>query len=150
MPKIDVPTLQYSSWHKWEDRASITGADQPGIYLLAIKGSRPVDANATYKDVCYIGMTVSKAGLKGRWRQLDRSLRGSGGHSGANSIFAQRGAISDWGRKQLYVAAMPVPCNTTELTAADLRTQGKICYLEYEAFAQFFEHQHKKPDFNTR
>lgn len=150
MPKIDVPKLKFSSWHKWVDRNSIKDVDQPGVYLLAISSVNLVEVSSDYKNVSYIGMTVSKKGLKGRWQQLDRSLRGLGGHSGANSIFAKLGEISGWSRKKLYVAAFPVPCNAAESTADDLRIKGKVCYLEYEAFAQFFERQHKKPYYNTR
>ena len=150
MPKIDIPKLQFSAWHKWVDRHSIKGVDQPGIYLLAISSKSLVEVDSDYADVCYIGMTVSKNGLRGRWQQLDRSLRGLGGHSGANSIIANLGEVSGWGRKKLYVAAFPVPVNSAEPTVDCLRTKGKVCFLEYEAFAQFFEHQRRKPVFNTR
>lgn len=121
--------------------------------MLSITGQDLTGGKVIFKDVSYIGMTNSQAGLRGRWNQLNRSINGSSGHSGGNTIRKQLGVYDCWDNGlDLYVCALPVPCDIKRRSVKDLHLMGAICYLEYEAFIRF-----KRacptvglPEFNTR
>ena len=151
MRNIRAPKLSFGPWTRWVDRNSIVDAENPGVYLLRIGSRRFLGQKAVVPQSHYIGMTISKKGLKGRWSQFDRAVRGNRGHSGGNLIYAQLGHYDSWSLR-LYVAAMPVICDTKNPTPRDYRLMGLVAYLEYEAFSMF-RRAHpriKKPKFNTK
>lgn len=82
MRKVAIPKLVYSPWHSWEERLGSQNCEYPGVYMMAISRKDLTGKIPEYKDVSYIGMTNSKAGLKSRWWQFHRSITGYGGHSG--------------------------------------------------------------------
>ena len=151
MRKIIVPKLSFGPWTRWDDRNSVVDASYPGVYLLRVGNNRFLGKNAEVSQSHYIGMTNSQKGLKGRWSQFDRAIRGKRGHSGGNLIYSQLGYVDDW-PKRLFVAAMPIICKTKDPTPKDYRLMGIVAYLEYEAFSMFRRAcpRLKKPRFNTR
>ena len=151
MSNVAIPSLSFGPWTRWNDRHSIDGSDYPGVYVLRIGNSRFIGRKAKVADCHYIGMTNSRKGLKGRWGQFDRAIRGKRGHSGGNLIYSKLGHYDDW-PKRLFVAAMPVICQTVDPTSRDYRLMGIVAYLEYEAFAVFRRSHPKirKPRFNKK
>jgi hypothetical protein len=151
MKKISVPTLKFGHWHAWENRAEIPNCEYPGVYLLVISNRKLEGEKALCKNASYIGMTNSIKGLMGRWYQFHRAILGNRTHSGGSAVFRTHGNYKEW-RKKLFVAALPVICDTKKPTASDLKKMGIITYLEYEAFANFRENHARlnKPEFNTK
>ena len=151
MRTIHAPTLSFGPWTMWEDRRSIANAHYPGVYLLRVGNQRFLGEKASIRHSHYIGMTNSQKGLLGRWSQFDRAIRGMRGHSGGNLIYSTLGHFDDW-PKRLFVAAMPIICNSTDPSPADYKLMGLVAYLEYEAFS-VFRRAHpriRKPRFNTK
>jgi hypothetical protein len=105
MCSMELPNIEFSSWHKWKERKYVKNSDYPGVYLLAKYESVP-SGHACWVDqnVIYIGETCNNS-LQGRWRQFDRSaFQAKSGHSGGttyNKTFGDKGF-------DLYVAALPV------------------------------------------
>ena len=151
MRNIRVPRLSFSPWTRWEDRRSISDAQYPGVYLMRVGYRRFLGERASVEDSHYIGMSNSQKGLLSRWSQFDRSIRGMRGHSGGNLIYSELGHYVDWQRK-LFVAAMPVICNTRNPTPHDYKQMGIVAYLEYEAFSVYRKKHPRvsKPKFNTK
>ena len=151
MRKIPAPPLNFRNWRTWDDRHSIGNAKYPGVYILAITRKNLSGSRANVEDACYIGMTNNQKGLAGRWYQFDRAIHGKRGHSGGNTVYAELGHYSKW-NKRLYVAAVPVPCNTRDPSPKDYILMGVVAFLEYAAFAKFRRMRSKrsKPEFNTR
>lgn len=149
---ISIPELAFTKWCPWEKRNSIDGASYPGVYALAISIEELERKSVQFSDVCYIGMSNSKKGLKGRWGQFAQAVKGKSGlHSGGDTIFKDLGSYEDWNR-QLFVAACPVECNVGASSPEDLRKMGFVVYLEYEAFAQFVEYNPMlaRPKYNKK
>ncbi len=137
---VSIPELAFTAWCRWENRNSIGGANNPGVYVLAITDEELEGQSVQLSQVCYVGMSNSKKGLKGRWGQFAQAIRGvRGRHSGGDTIFKDLGPYEGW-NSQLVVAACPVACNVEASTPEDLRNMGIVAYLEYEAFAQFVEY----------
>lgn len=151
MRKVAIPKLVYSPWHSLEERLRSQNCEYPGVYMVAISRKDLTGKIPEYKDVSYIGMTNSKAGLKSRWWQFHRSITGYGGHSGGNSVYREMGHYDDWA-EYLYVCSMPVLCNVINPTTEDLIKMGWVTYLEYESFSEYRNKfpRKKKPKFNTR
>ena len=149
---ISIPELAFTEWCRWEKRNSIDGANNPGVYVLAITNEELEGKRVQLSQVCYVGMSNSKKGLKGRWGQFAQAVKGKSGlHSGGDTIFKDLGSYEDW-NSQLFVAACPVACNVGASTPEDLRKMGIVAYLEYEAFAQFVEYNPMltRPKYNKK
>src|SRR5258708_35304302 len=113
MGKVEVPELKFSYWYTWENRGDYPLGRYPGIYLIAITEKSDLEGQTPeFEDVCYIGMSNSRSGLFGRWRQFNHSICGKPGHSGGRTICATLGVYPNWGNSHLYVAAMSIECNT--------------------------------------
>jgi hypothetical protein len=150
---IEIPELKFSRWHYWPDRGQLPGISSPGIYMLSVTEQDLSGKVVRFRDVSYIGMTNSQAGLRGRWNQLNRSINGWSGHSGGNSIRKTLGVYDSWKNGlDLYVCAASIPCDVKRRSAKDLHLMGAICYLEYEAFLKFKRAcpELGSPEFNTR
>lgn len=153
LQKIEIPELHFSKWQYWPDRDRLNGISFPGVYMLAVTDKDLTGKVVRFKDVSYIGMTNSRAGLRGRWNQLSRSINGGTGHSGGNAIQKKLGVYDSWKDDlDLYVCALSVPCDVKRRSAKDLHLMGAVCYLEYAAFLQFQRACPKvgSPEFNTR
>lgn len=149
---IEMPRLELSCWHAWDDRQSIANSGFPGIYVIAVTTKDLHHLPVHWTDVSYIGMTQSSNGLVNRWRQFNKAIRESAYHSGGNSIREQLGTYESWTQK-LFVAAMAVEIDWLERTPDDTLKLGWVSYLEYEAFAEFRRHSgssRMRPPFNKR
>lgn len=152
MRSIDLPNLDLGAWYSFEKRHCIQGCKMPGVYVIAVSDSKLDGKRVEWCDVSYIGMTVSQDGLCGRWKQFYKAIRGKKGcHSGGYRAYESLGHCDTW-RKDLFVAAMPIDCNTTEPAADDLLMMGWVAFCEYVAFSEFRRHSHGccKPEFNTK
>ncbi len=151
MTKVKKPVARYSKWHIWEEREEIAECDMPGVYLIA-ESSKNLDgqhADPSFGDIIYIGMTVSKGGLKSRWRQFARAAKGKGGHSGGKSLFAKNQSREvNW--NNIYIAALPVQCDTNKPKPEDFIKMGWLAYLEYAAFSRFNRKKGELPECNKK
>lgn len=150
--ELILPALDFGVWFPFEKRQSVPNCKMPGVYAIAASDSNLEGYPVDWADVSYIGMTVSQNGLSGRWSQFYRAIRGEKGcHSGGYSAYETLGHYEQWS-KRLFVAAMPVDCNTNEPSANDLLRMGWVAFFEYEAFSEFRRHSLGigKPEFNTK
>ena len=102
---MELPNIEFTSWHKWKERKRVKNSDYPGVYIIAKFESVPSGhAHWLDQNIIYIGETCNNS-LQGRWRQFDRSaFKDKSGHSGGatyNRKFGDTGI-------DLYVAALPV------------------------------------------
>ncbi len=146
---MEIPILKFSKWHKWCDKNDIENINYPGIYAIAITHKNLGGNKLEYKDVVYIGMTKSE--LKGRLGSFNSSINGKTGHSGGNAICKELGNYDEWEKNEkLFVAVMPIKCDTERRNSADLRKMGMVAALEYMAFARFQGNTKlDKPEYNT-
>lgn len=83
----NYPTVDFSRWFRWQDRAQVSHNYLPGVYLLArFEGDQKLDETADPLDskIVYIGHTT--ANLSGRWSAFESEAFGTGGsHSGAKT-----------------------------------------------------------------
>lgn len=149
---VQMPKLELSCWHVWDDRSSIANSNFPGVYVIAVTEKDLRHLPVQWPDVAYIGMTQSSSGLINRWRQFDKAIRERAQHSGGNTIREMFGAYESWTQK-LFAAAMGVEIDWLERTPEDTLKLGWVSYLEYEAFAEFRRHSgsgRRRPAFNKR
>ena len=146
-----IPALKFCPWVKWSDREAIENSEYPGVYLIGITKKNLETQAPIYKDVVYIGMTNAQNGLRGRWYQFHRSINGKDGHSGGNTVFRDLGHYDQW-QEKLFVSAMPIICNTVTPNQNDLLNMGWVTYLEYVAFADFYQSKDtdNRPKYNTK
>jgi hypothetical protein len=148
-----MKVLNFGKWMKWVDRNNIELASCPGIYLVCVTRENIEGGKAHVKDADYIGMTLDKGGLKGRWSGLNQSIRVRKGHSGGNAIYDDfEVPYIKWPKGwKLFVAGMPIQgINLDTPRAKDFRKMGEVVSLEYEAFAQYFEKHEELPCYNSR
>ncbi len=146
---MEIPKLKFSKWHKWCDKNNIENINYPGIYAIAITSKNIDGGKLEYKDVVYIGMTKSK--LKGRLGSFNSSITGKTGHSGGNAIRKELDNYDKWVKnKKLFVAVMPIKCDTKRRNSSDLKQMGVVAALEYMAFARFQDMtKYDRPEYNT-
>ncbi len=153
MRNIQIPRLFFGKWFCWDDRNSIDRAENPGVYILTLSYRNIAGKSASIGDAQYIGMTNGQKGLKGRWGKFHRAIHGhtDGTHSGGVAAYKALGHYDAWDLN-LYVAALPVPCDTASPRPRDYLLMGAVAYLEYKAFAKFLTMRPRlrKPKFNTR
>lgn len=141
---------KFSHWVKWEDRDSLAGINFPGIYVCAVT-NRDISGNkfGWLPEVAYIGMTNSKAGLKGRLKQFDNTIIGKTGHGGADRF---RYKYQDYEKlvKSLFVAVSYFECSVISEDPNDLRVMGEVAKFEYDCFAYFKERYKTLPEFNQK
>lgn len=149
MRDVSMPHLSFPAWRPWHERGELEGVGFPGVYFLSLSNLSLAGEVPEWQQVSYIGMTNAKGGLASRWRQFDRAVRGKGGHSGGNTIFADKGHRDDW-EEDLFVTGMPVECDVDRASPEDLRRMGWVAYLEYESFAEYRAATGEKPPFNKQ
>lgn len=149
MRQVSIPELNFSPWYSWENRKRSPIRNWPGVYILSISTKQLEDTIPSFSDVVYIGMTVRKEGLRGRWGDFDRSIRGGGGHSGGKRVFEDKGHYDKW-REKLYVSAMGIECNVKKPTSEDYIKMGWVAFLEYDGFAKFASEVGGHPKYNKK
>jgi hypothetical protein len=151
-----IPQLQFSPWKAWENRETYPLVEFPGVYLISITAKADLEEQVPqFGDVGYIGMTNDLSGLKGRWKAFDRAINAPSytptekirGHSGGKTIWLANGPYPYWD-KLLYVSAFAVQCNVEKPTDRDFRLMGLVAYLEYEAFARYYQVAGGYPPYN--
>ena len=143
-------TELFSHWASWESRTQLTGLHFPGIYALAISDINIEGRPFSYlKEIKYFGMTNSLAGLRGRLKQFDNTIRGKNGHGGAER-FCRDHSKPELLLPKLFVAVMPFPCDVSTLAPNDLLVMGKVAMAEYECFAHYASVFERLPKYNDK
>ncbi len=140
----------FSAWQRWEDRSQIAGMKFPGVYVLCISNTDiATQPFQLLPNIIYIGMTNSKAGLKGRLTQFDNTIKGKQGHGGADRV---RYKHRDYDKliAELYISVRKFPCDVKRESPEDLLTMGDVSKHEYECFAEYKKRYHKWPEFNDK
>ena len=146
-PLID---LQYSKFLAWKNRSTYPNFHYPGVYAISICEFNLAGRDFSWEHVVYIGMTTTS--LKQRLYGFHRAIHGKRGHSGGNTMYKTYQSVgTEIDLDSIFVAMMGISCDVKTPTASDLRTLGNVVYLEYEAFAQYYEASGgNKPKFNTQ
>ena len=140
----------FSIWTKWENRNSIKGIKFPGVYMIAIsKLNISGQQFELIPEICYIGMTNSKAGLRGRLKQFDNTIKGNRGHGGADRFRNKYANYQDL-VEMLYVSVAVFECDVNTNAPEDLKIMGEVAYFEYYFLANFVEKFRKLPEFNDK
>ena len=67
-----------TKWFSWKNRDHISNKNQPAIYYIAHSNENIEGKDFSYiEEIVYIGMTISKNGLKGRLDQFEKAMKGS-------------------------------------------------------------------------
>jgi hypothetical protein len=139
---MELPSVEFSNWFRWNERRKIENSDKHGVYLLGkfaatvpLGRADPLDA-----AVIYFGETCSQS-LRERWNQFDRSaFQGKSGHSGGKSyakVYGDNGS-------DLYVAALPVTIENEDLRRAFIR------FVERKVILDFAVKWKKLPECNRK
>jgi len=140
----------FSKWAKWPKRGQLLGLKSPGVYILAISTKNLSGCDFKWTpDVKYIGMTNSQAGLKGRLKQFDNTIRGREGHGGARR-FRYKHKNYDSLTKKLYVCIYAIECDVKSNSPKDLRAMGEVAKLEYLCIAEYVQCYKCLPEFNDK
>lgn len=142
---------KFSKWIKWTERNELGGINYPGIYAIA---KSPKSLHGTQfswrQNIIYIGMTNSKAGLRGRLRQFEDTINGKSGHGGALRVIYEHGTRPKNKYLDLYVAILPVIVDVTELSYVNLLKMAEVPRLEYIAWSEYFKANGRLPQFNDK
>jgi hypothetical protein len=143
----------FSQWVQWRDRNSLQGIKRPGVYAIAISDRNIVKRPFSWsKEIVYIGMTISKGGLKSRLQQFDNTINWKKGHGGAERL---RKMHQHYGKlvPKLFVSIRYTECDDLKQnppSPSDLRLMGTVLQQEYECFAVFVTKFKKWPQFNDK
>ena len=140
-----------TKWVPWAKRHTISNKNQPAIYYIAHLNQNIEDKDFSYiKDIVYIGMTISKSGLKGRLEQFEKAMYGSDGvHGGAERVrFKHKDANSFF--ENTYVSACIFELSDNRDTSNDWRIKGDCVGHEYKSFAEYLDQHDKLPEFNDQ
>lgn len=138
-----------TKWVAWKNRNTISLKDQPAIYFIAHISENLEKKEFKYiEEIVYIGMTISKKGLKGRLDQFEKAMRGSDRvHGGAERV-RFRHADADLFFENTYVSACIFELSKTRDTPHDWRKKAECVGHEYNSFAMYLELFDKLPEFN--
>ena len=140
----------FSQWTKCNDRNTLNGIKYPGIYCIAISETDLSEQRFEWiSKITYVGMTNSKAGLKGRLKQFDNTIFGKTGHGGANRFRFKYEDYQDL-VDNLYVSVCSFECDLKSNTPNDLRIMGEVANSEYDCFAEYVEKFGNLPEFNDK
>ncbi|WP_103664990.1 GIY-YIG nuclease family protein [Gracilimonas amylolytica] len=140
----------FPEWKKWDNRELLDGLTFPGVYILAIT-DQSIGGNefSWLEEIVYVGMTNSKKGLKSRWYQFDRTIRGYTGHGGAKRF---RYDYSDYKslKSNLFVSARYFQCNNKIYPPKpeDLIIMGEVAKFEYVCIAEYMKRFGRRPKYN--
>jgi hypothetical protein len=144
--------MKFSKWEKFDDRESLRDIGYPGIYALAISRSNIAGTAFSYReDIAYFGMTNSRAGLRGRLKQFNNTMRrlSGPGHGGAKR-FRHDYKDGNFLAEILYVAVCPFKCDVTSIAREDLETMGEVARAEFVAWANYVERFKRLPKYNDK
>jgi hypothetical protein len=150
-PKNWHERMTFSNWTTWRDRSDISGLTFPGIYILAISEQPLAKTPFQWlREICYVGMTCSLAGLSGRLRQFDDTIAGRRtSHGGADRMrFAHKHYVDLTSR--LFVAASPTNCDSSRVCPETYRAFGQVVKQEFDCIAKYLEHFGSLPKFNDK
>ena len=117
---------EFSQWIKWKDRNSLNGIKYPGIYCISISETDLSEQDFEWiSKITYVGMTNSKAGLKGRLKQFDNTIIGKSGHGGADRFRFKYENYQDLVNK-LFVSVCSFECDVKSNVPKDLRIMGGV------------------------
>lgn len=140
----------FTQWIKWENRNSLNGIKYSGIYCIAISETDLSEQDFEWiSKITYVGMTNSKAGLKGRLKQFDNTIIGKSGHGGADRFRYKYENYQELVDK-LYVSVCSFECDVKSNEPKDLRIMGEVAKFEYYCFAEYVEKFKKLPEFNDK
>ncbi len=141
---------KFTTWKKWVNRDNLPDIEYPGIYCIAISESDLSEQDFTWiREIKYIGMTNSRAGLKGRLKQFNSTINGNTKHGGADRFMYKYQDRQDL-LNRLFVSAHPFECDVTTNDSRDLRTMGEVAKFEYECFATYVDKFNCLPEFNDK
>ncbi|MFH0962726.1 MAG: hypothetical protein V2A58_01795 [Planctomycetota bacterium] len=140
----------FTHWAKWKERNTLDGLHCPGVYVLA-KSKRDISATpfSWRKEIMYVGMTNAKGGLKSRLQQFENTIKGGGGHGGAERVRSKYRKYDELTRS-LYVSVCPYECEVVSNRPRDLLIMGEVAKREYECLAVFREKFPRLPEFNDK
>src|ERR1700692_3425721 len=115
----------FSPWLHWDNRNEYTGAQYPGVYILALsERNLSGQAFSFRKEMVYVGMTNAIGGLSSRLRQFDDTIRSRlVRHGGADRFLFKHRSYSALSKK-LYVAMRHFVCSPARELPSALRTMG--------------------------
>lgn len=141
---------KFTNWKKWENRDSLPEIEYPGIYCIALSESDLSEQDFTWiREIKYVGMTNSRAGLKGRLKQFNSTINGKTRHGGADRFIYKYHEQQDFVNR-LFVSVRPFKCDVKSNNPRDLRTMGEVAKFEYECFATYVEKFNCLPEFNDK
>jgi hypothetical protein len=140
---LDKPALQNEALAK------------PGVYILAYpdRTTKLLGKKTKAKDIYYIGMTNSKAGLRGRLKDFLRAIECGRGHSGGDRFFKlhqNRPYSKHKPKRPIYFVTHLVNCCAIKAQSQpkDFRAMGHVACLEYYAIAYVKEKTGHVPTLN--
>ena len=140
---------RFTGWQAWPQREAIAGLGHPGVYVCALADEAfdPTAPFAWCRQIAYIGMTISRGGLRARLGQFDNAVRGRTGHKGADRV---RCLYPDYASvvRALYVAVAPFPCDVASHQPSDLEVMGEVAQFEYRCLAEHARAVGGLPEFN--
>jgi hypothetical protein len=140
----------FSKWHAWDDREMFSDISRPGVYVVAHSQENLAGHRFSWRrEIIYIGMTNAIAGLRGRLRQFDNTMRGKLQHGGADRVLYKHQNYRTF-RKTAYVALAPFRCDPSSNSPKDLRIMGDVTRLEFRCLAHFVERFGALPEFNDK
>ena len=141
---------RFSNWRSWGKRDDHSDTSGPGVYVIVLSNNALAGRSFSWRrDVVYIGMTNAVAGLKGRLKQFDNTMRGKGAHGGADRVRFKHRSYRTF-RRQAYVAVAPFDCDPASNRSRDLRVMGEVARFEYWCLAHFADRFGNLPEFNDK
>lgn len=145
-------TENFSHWTRWRERERLPGIRFPGVYVIAMSDENIALTPFTWREeIIYVGMTISKGGLKSRLQQFDNTINGKEGHGGAVRVRFKHRDYNMLASK-LFVSVNYNECDVKPNLPkpSDLRLMGSVLQHEYECFAVFAEKFGRWPEFNDK
>jgi hypothetical protein len=139
---------RFSDWVRWRERDECDGIKQPGVYVIALPAKLLANRRFSWsRDIVYVGMTNSLAGLAGRLQQFDRTMAGTLRHGGADRMRFKHRSYTRFSQRA-YVAVAPFPCTPGSSLPRDLRVMGEVAKFEFTCLATFAAKFGEIPSFN--
>lgn len=136
-------------WTHWNNRNTIKDLNQPGIYFIALS-SENLEGKpfSLINEVIYIGMSISKKGVKGRLLQFEGAMKGANGRHGGAERVRFKHKDSEKFFKNVYVSVRLFPVSSTRNTPNDWKQKGECVKHEYVSFGDYLDKYGELPEFN--
>lgn len=135
-----------SKWKKWDEFKNETR--NPDVYVICLNKSDISGTNESiYTDsVVYIGMTISKNGLRQRLSQFNNVINGKSGHGGADRF------MNDFKLKDLaniYYKIFEFPIEQLPVGSEEYYlVHGEVVKFEFVLFAKCMKYRNTLPKYN--